>query len=149
MKRVQVGWLAGALVALAALPSGVRATETVRRCDGVRATIVGNGGDNELNGTSGPDVIVGGGGRDTIHAGDGRDIICGNGGRDSLDGGDGSDRIFGGRGNDWLDGGVGDEYEGHNQGDAKRDVLNGGRHNDTCSGHGHDRPRNCELFVVE
>jgi Ca2+-binding RTX toxin-like protein len=102
-------------------------------CFGQRATIVGSGGGDRMQGTSGPDVMVGQGGNDTIDGGGGNDLICGNGqndtihgdvGNDRLDGGDDLDVVAGDAGDDSVDGGGGDDF----------DVLSGGPGNDTITG---------------
>ncbi|MGH8970314.1 MAG: choice-of-anchor Q domain-containing protein [Actinomycetes bacterium] len=91
-------------------------------CDGQVAGIVGTAGDDEIRGTSGPDVIVGLGGHDEIRGRGGADRICGGTGRDELRGGDGNDRLFGQQGRDKLRGGDGN------------DLLNGGPGSDSCRG---------------
>jgi Ca2+-binding RTX toxin-like protein len=85
------------------------------RCRGVRATIVGTAGNDDIEGTSRRDVIQGRGGHDEIEGHRGNDLICGGAGRDDLEGNRGDDRLFGNRGNDELEGGRGG------------DLLNGGR----------------------
>lgn len=65
---------------------------------GPACTIVGDEGRNNLDGTSGDDVICGLGGQDRMR---------GLGGNDTLIGGEGNDRLDGGAGNDALDGGPG------------------------------------------
>lgn len=95
-------------------------------CFGKAITIKGTAGNDQIDGTTGDDVIDGGPGNDTIKGltgndrlcgGDGDDTIEGGGGRDRIDGGNGNDnlqgggdtdRIYGGRGHDTIDGGVGD-----------------------------------------
>ncbi len=62
------------------------------------ATIVGDGGDERIEGTPETDVIVARGGHDVIFAGEGDDFICGNAGTDMIDGGGGNDRTSGGAG---------------------------------------------------
>lgn len=59
------------------------------------ATVIGGGGDGEINGT---DV------KDKLFGGAGSDVIQGFGGKDKIDGGAGKDRIDGGEGNDKLTG---------------------------------------------
>lgn len=56
------------------------------RCFGEPATIVKGDGDNEITGTSGPDVIVSGGGEDFVLGGTGEDLVCGGKGDDIVDG---------------------------------------------------------------
>lgn len=78
-------------------------------CHGRTATIVGTAAGNEIDGTSGRDVIVGRGGNDDIEGHGGNDLICGNGGRDDLEGDRGSDHLYGGRGVDDAEGGPGSD----------------------------------------
>jgi hypothetical protein len=102
------------------------------KCDGVRATIIGNGRANRLFGTGRRDVIVSKGGSDTIRSKGGNDIVCAGAGNDKVFLGKGKDKAFGGKGKDTLRGGPG------------RDLLNGGGGNDTCvGGAGRDRERSC------
>ena len=95
------------------------------RCNGLRATIVGNnrrnvlvgtprrdvivgrGGSDLIRGLRGDDFLCGGDGRDRIIGGKGRDIIEGQGAGDGLFGGDGSDRLRGGASRDRIFGGAG------------------------------------------
>jgi hypothetical protein len=122
-----------------------------------RNQVVGDGGDNVLNGTPGDDVICGKGGDDTIRGrggddlllgGGGDDAILGNRGRDVLRGGSGSDvlrggkdpdRIFGGRGPDILLGQLGKDLL---RGKAGPDELRGGKKADRLFGNkGNDELR--------
>ena len=91
-------------------------------CNGLRATIWGDDGNNRIIGTDGRDVIHGGDGRDRIFGGGGRDVICGGPGSDLIKGQKGADELFGGDGRDRLIGGQG------------ADVIDGGRGNDRLSG---------------
>jgi Ca2+-binding RTX toxin-like protein len=109
-------------------------------CGGMLPTIVGRGGNDSIQGTSGTDVIVGLGGNDRIYGKGGDDFICGNGGNDKLYGdrgndivlgGAGNDLIHGGSGNDTLDGGAGDDRL---KGDVGDDTLSGGDNTDACHG---------------
>ena len=61
---------------------------------------VGNGLDNNIQGSTGGDVLFGGGGNDTIYC---------NGGNDDISGDAGNDVIYGGSGADTIRGGVGDD----------------------------------------
>ena len=89
-------------------------------CQGQVATIFGNGGNNTLVGTPGPDVIHGLGGNDTLFGGAGDDIICGGSGNDKLFGKKGNDQLYGQTGKDRLKGGGGtDQCDGG--ADADRD----------------------------
>jgi Ca2+-binding RTX toxin-like protein len=102
------------------------------KCDGVRATIIGNGRANRLFGTGRRDVIVSKGGSDTIRSKAGNDIVCTGAGSDKAFLGKGKDKAFGGKGKDTL------------RGEAGNDQLNGGDANDTCvGGAGRDRLRSC------
>jgi Ca2+-binding RTX toxin-like protein len=87
-------------------------------CGGLEPTKYGTDGADDLDGTSGNDVIVGLGGDDDIKGGGGSDRVCGGSGDDVLRGKSGRDRLFGDSGSDDLRGGKG------------RDVCNGGSHVD-------------------
>ena len=112
----------------------------VPTCAGLKATVVGTAGGDELTGTSGNDVIVGLGGNDHISGGGGADVICGGdgndkldgaAGKDLLDGGTGKDKLVGGGGNDTLLGGDDDDRLLGNGGD---DRLDGGAGDDQLTG---------------
>jgi Ca2+-binding RTX toxin-like protein len=118
MKRLTVTALAIALLAVPALAS--TATAGTPRCNGVKATIVGNDKNNLIRGTNGRDVIVAKGGADKIYGRGGNDLICAGSGRDIVIAGDGNDKVFGGDGGDKLKGGAG------------YDVLKGGPKADGC-----------------
>ena len=90
----------------------------------VQATVIGTGGDDELEGTRGNDVIAGLGGNDVIRGLRGNDIICGGSGNDTMQGGSGFDTILGQGGRDTL------------RGKTDPDDLNGGRGDDSISGGG-------------
>lgn len=85
--------------------------------------ILGDDGDNRLDGTAGIDQIWGLGGNDTIRGFDGADILFGGDGNDSLWGGTGNDQIYGNAGADWADGGTGNDTL---SGSLSRDTLSGG-----------------------
>jgi Ca2+-binding RTX toxin-like protein len=55
--------------------------------------LVGNSGNNVLNGGDGNDYIVGGAGNDTLSGGAGNDTLIGGAGSDILNGGTGNDRF--------------------------------------------------------
>ncbi len=108
-------------------------------CNGLKATIVGTDGDDQLVGTSGNDVIVALGGNDRVEAGAGNDTICGNSGMNMLIGGPGNDTILGGSGWDAAFGGEGNDYihggEGNNMGCLEGGCgLNGGPGDDEIHG---------------
>jgi Ca2+-binding RTX toxin-like protein len=84
--------------------------------------IVGDAGNNTLNGTAQADAIYGLDGNDTLKGLLGDDLLDGGNGNDNLQGGDGNDFLIGDAGNDKMDGGAGD------------DTLYGGDGNDTLIG---------------
>jgi Ca2+-binding RTX toxin-like protein len=96
-------------------------------CLGETATIVGQVGDDRIEGTPEADVIVGLGGRDVVFGGEGDDVICGNLGDDVIDGGGGDDRMSGAAGPDFITGVDGDDELRGGPGD---DVLNFGDEED-------------------
>ncbi len=111
-------------------------------CNGLPATIVGDGNSNTIFGTPGNDVIHGLGGNDTIAGLGGNDVICGGPGRDSLSGNSGNDKLFGDAGNDVLKGGTGRDRL---FGESGNDVMDGGPGSDRCDGgSGTDKARRCE-----
>ena len=57
-----------------------------------RNRLVGNAGNDELQGRSRSDVLLGGSGRDDLRGGEGSDVLRGGGGRDTADGQNGRDR---------------------------------------------------------
>jgi len=73
-------------------------------------------------GISGSDILIGNAGNDSIDGGNGSDILIGNAGNDTLIGGNGTDFLVGGAGDDLLDGGNGE------------DTLRGGLGTDTLTG---------------
>lgn len=84
----------------------------VPSCHGVRATIIGTKGDDDLRGTSGDDVIVTFKGDDRVESLEGDDHICS---------GAGNDWVFGGPGNDRIS----DTGFGHADGGPDNDVIFG------------------------
>ena len=129
---------------------------SVPRCGGKRATIVGTtgkdrlkgtrradaivglGGNDRISGLAGNDVICGGAGNDRISGGSGNDRLSGDAGKDSVSGDNGNDRLAGGSGVDSLNGGPGRD---NLNGNAGRDKLNGGPGKDRCAGK--DKKRSC------
>jgi Ca2+-binding RTX toxin-like protein len=115
--------------------------------------LVGDSGNNKLDGGSGDDIIYGGSGNDILNGHDGYDTLLGeddndtlyggnNGdyldggpGDDILDGGAGNDQLYSGAGLDRLSGGTGDDYL---YGENDADTLSGGAGNDTLDGGGGD-----------
>ena len=57
-----------------------------------RNRLVGNAGNDELQGRARSDVLLGGSGRDDLRGGEGSDVLRGGGGRDTADGQSGRDR---------------------------------------------------------
>jgi Ca2+-binding RTX toxin-like protein len=85
------------------------------------------GGNDNIRGDLGSDVIFAGAGSDIVYGFDGADSIDGGSGNDILDGGAGGDQLFGGDGNDVLLPGTG---VGFSDGG---DFVDGGAGNDTIS----------------
>lgn len=94
-------------------------------------TLIGAGGNDQLNGYEGDDTVSGGLGNDTLHGSYGLDSLIGGGGNDLLHGEDGQDILFGDEGDDRLYGHGGDDRMA---GDAGRDTLHGGQGDDRLSG---------------
>lgn len=67
---------------------------------GFSDSILGDAGDNRLDGRGGRDFLVGRGGNDRLIGGAGDDLLDGGEGDDTLDGGPGTDRLKGGAGGD-------------------------------------------------
>lgn len=88
----------------------------------VPTRLLGQDGDDNLNGGFAADVIYGQAGNDRIN---------GRFGDDRIFGGDGDDRIFGENGRDRILGGAGDDYI---QGHAGDDFISGGEGGDTLLG---------------
>ncbi len=126
LRRIIATFAALAALAVIAVPASTAFGQTVHKCDGKVATIVGTNGPDILMGTDGKDVIVGLGGDDRIIGGRGNDTICGGKGRDRISGGAGKDTVFGGSGNDRVAGG------------SAADTVSGGPGNDRVGGNGGD-----------
>lgn len=93
--------------------------------------LTGNGVANALNGHTGDDIISGGSGLDVLDGGDGNDTLDGGTGDDILFGGDGDDILDGGGRNDTIQGGAGVDTIIGNSGN---DAISGGQGNDILSG---------------
>lgn len=107
----------------------------------------GSGGNDDLSGGPGPDLLFGQTGNDRLRGAVGNDLLFGGPGADRLDGGDDDDQLFGGEGRDigWLNparpvqsrnsdvlvGGAGDDRL---YGQAGRDRLDGGPGDDRLVG---------------
>lgn len=103
-------------------------------------TLVGDAGNNVIEGRDGADTINAGSGNDTVLGGVGADTIDGGTGNDSLSGNDDADSIIGDAGNDTIDGGAGadnvDAGTGNDSvlGGTEADTIQGGMGNDTIDG---------------
>ena len=103
-------------------------------------TLTGGGGDDEIFGLGGDDIISGGAGNDAIRGGKQEDIIYGDAGNDRLFGQRNADEIFGCSGDDILNGGGGNDTlygEAGNdyiKGGTREDIMNGGDGNDRLFG---------------
>ena len=97
--------------------------------------MVGEGGDDYLDGGAGDDSMSGGPGRDTLRGGDGNDELLGETDVDRMYGGAGDDTLRGGDGRDSLNGGDGNDRL---EGGAGRDQLSGGAGDDTLTGNSAD-----------
>jgi Ca2+-binding RTX toxin-like protein len=130
-----VGGLATLALSLGTSPgfgvdqSAPSSTQAPVRCHGRVATIVGNAGSNDIEGTPGRDVIAGRGGNDDVEARAGNDLVCGGRGADDLEGGRGADALYGNRGNDKLEGDRGNDRLVGGRG---FDKAEGGAGNDVC-----------------
>jgi Ca2+-binding RTX toxin-like protein len=97
-------------------------------------------GNDVMDGGAGDDKLYGGYGYDTLKGGEGNDELYGNSGSDDLDGGAGDDRLVGGYGYDTLTGGEGNDelYGGEGNDDldggAGDDKLDGGYGYDNLKG---------------
>ena len=98
------------------------------------AEAVGDGNDY-IRGLGGDDEIYGGSQGDYIFGGDGDDTIDAGNGYDYVEGGDGDDTIIGGNGEDVIDGGDGDDNINAGNG---RDRVFGGDGDDYIEGGGFD-----------
>lgn len=80
-------------------------------------TIVGNGGDNILNGAWGNDVLIGGLGDDTFHDDGGADRMVGGNGNDTYRVDNAGDRVveFNSQGNDHVDASISFSLRSHSQ----------------------------------
>jgi Ca2+-binding RTX toxin-like protein len=81
-----------------------------------------------LLGQGGNDFIQGGSGKDQLYGGEGADQVFGGFGNDTLTGDAGEDQVYGGGGNDSMIGGAGDDQL---FGDEGNDIIYGGGFNET------------------
>jgi Ca2+-binding RTX toxin-like protein len=85
-------------------------------CEGMKATMRGGPGDDNIQGWQGRNRLVGNAGNDELQGRARSDVLLGGSGRDDLRGGEGSDVLRGGRGRDTADG----QY-GRDRCDAERE----------------------------
>lgn len=85
-------------------------------CVGMKATMRGGPGDDNIQGWQGRNRLVGNAGNDELQGRSRSDVLLGGSGRDDLRGGEGSDVLRGGRGRDTADG----QY-GRDRCDAERE----------------------------
>ena len=135
-KLAATGFAAALVGGLALAVSPLSAEAATHTCNGYKATIVGTNGNDDIEGTSGRDVIVGLGGHDEIDGNGGNDVICAGSGNDEVDGGSGNDYIHAGSGHDQLEGSSGNDRI---YGADGNDHVEGESGNDTVYGNdGHD-----------
>lgn len=98
------------------------------------------GGSDKVNGKGGNDCIVGGDGSDKLIGGNGSDVILGGNDSDSIEGNDGADKLYGEGGSDSLKGGndadqlFGGDGSDSLKGDAGNDTLDGQAGIDSAKG---------------
>ena len=108
-------------------------------CDGKVANVVGTdgddiltgflGGNDQISGKEGKDIICGGDGNDVIQGNRGPDVIYGEAGDDRIEGNRGDDIVYGGDGNDYIEGNKGEDFL---DGGPGIDSINGGKDKDKC-----------------
>jgi len=101
--------------------------------NGSNNLLVGNRGDNRLDGLGGNDLLLGGTGDDRLAGSDGLDALDGGRGDDMLEDGAGSGFVAGGRGNDSIRLSAGADIVAFNRGDGRDVVVGGDGRNDTVS----------------
>jgi Ca2+-binding RTX toxin-like protein len=121
--------LAALWVALALALLG--ATADTAAAGGLKCTIKGTNGPDQLTGTRGRDVICARGGNDVVVALDGNDHVFAGKGDDRVDGRGGRDHLLGGGGDDDLRGQGGPDFL---YGEAGNDRLIGARGDDALYG---------------
>ncbi|RJF92794.1 calcium-binding protein [Noviherbaspirillum saxi] len=85
--------------------------------------ILGNGGNNTLDGSSGTDLLQGGAGVDTVKDTSGNSLLDGGSGADILTGGTGKELLIGGAGNDTITTGTGADVIVFNHGDGQDTIA--------------------------
>jgi Ca2+-binding RTX toxin-like protein len=98
--------------------------------------VIGNAGNDTLDGQGGDDTLIGGAGSNLIAGGDGDDSLVGGAGGGQIGGSAGNDQLDAGAGYTWMSGDGGDD---HLRGSSGISSLLGGDGNDTLrSGAGPD-----------
>jgi T1SS-143 domain-containing protein len=114
-------------------PTGLSGIEEIQGTSGNDVIVVnaaytsdsGVSGGIVIDGQGGNDVIAGGAGNDHLTGGEGNDLLSGRGGNDLLEGGAGNDTLIGGAGDDELHGGSGNDLFLYKVGDGA-DLVDGG-----------------------
>ena len=108
--------------------------------DSSMTTLIGDAGNNAIDGSSQAERLIGLDGNDTISGGSGNNILEGGQGDDSLIGGKDNDVLWGNEGNDYLQGNSGEDYLNGDMGDdtiygnSGADILDGSLGNDSLFG---------------
>ncbi len=89
-------------------------------------TITGGDGNDELVGSSDPDLIHGDSGDDIVFADESADLVYGDAGSDRLTGGNGNDLLVGAAGSDWFSAGGGNDTLEADDGEADTQIHGGG-----------------------
>jgi hypothetical protein len=140
-------------------PSGAIAfdfsSEVIAQPEQPTTEIIGDDGDNVLEGTDGDNLIAGGLGNDEILGGGGDDILRGDlnsrspggtvGGDDTISGGAGNDRIGGKAGDDELYGDEGNDFIWGDNGD---DLIRGGLGDDVLTGDDFSGGTGADTFIL-
>src|SRR3712207_5727576 len=101
------GVLGLCLATTLSVPLAAPALAATPTCMGLRATLVGTAGSDDLRGTARRDVIVALAGNDRVQGLGGADVVCAGPGNDEVLGATGDDRLDGGSGGDTIGGGDG------------------------------------------
>jgi len=107
--------------------------------------LFGGQGDDTLSGGLDNDKILGGAGDDELSGGQGKDKLLGGGGDDTLSGDQGADYLHGGKGDDAMAGGEGDDKLVGGQGS---DTISGGAGDDHMWGGNWSADQSADTFVV-
>jgi Ca2+-binding RTX toxin-like protein len=124
--RLVAGVIACAVVVGATIGGPSAGAAKVKRCQGLRADIVGTKGDDVLKGTGKPDVFFAKAGEDSVYGFDGDDVVCGGAGVDTVRGGSDDDLLYGEADGDGLLGGSGDDELNGGSTGSGQDFCDGG-----------------------